>query len=544
MRNCFSKVSWSSRYLFAILAGLVLAVSFPKFSATGFAWIGHGLILFCGIGKNGRQRFWIGYVAGVAHFLLSLNWLLAIPFPAGAVAGWLALSGYLAVYPAVWVWLCWRIFPGQESTVDPKTFSQTTWKQRAVWSFSCAVIWVALEMTIARLFSGFPWNFLGITQYKITPLIQVASLTGVYGVSFLLVWFAVSVCSAGVLLAQRPGSSRFWSADIVLPAMVCALVFAIGATRLKSEGSEERNLKVAMVQPSIPQTLIFDPSQNESRFEKLIGLSEKALAEKPDVLVWPEASTPPLDEEKFRVLTNLIASHRVWMVLGADDADSETNPAGGSRTRYYNASFLFSPDGTVAGTYRKQHLVIFGEYIPLVRWLPFMKWLTPIDGGFTPGPGPVQFQLGPSRAKLSVLICFEDSFPHFAREHVETDTDFLLNLTNDGWFGEGSAQWQQAANALFRAVENGLPVVRATNNGLTCWADKYGRLRKFLENESGDVYGPGFLVVSIPLLAEDERRAPTFYRRHGDWFGWSCVAASVCFLLLPRRKSAAAGASA
>jgi apolipoprotein N-acyltransferase len=284
--------------------------------------------------------------------------------------------------------------------------------------------------------------------------------------------------------------------------------------------------------------LIFDPSQNDARFDKIIQLSEKALVEKPDVLIWPEASTPPLNEEMFRALTNFIAAHHVWMILGADDTTVRETPRGVLETNFYNSSFLFSPDGKVAATYHKQRLVIFGEYIPLERWLPFTKWLTPIEGGFTAGEGPVPFQIESPRAKLSVLICFEDAFPQYAREHVETDTDFLLNLTNDGWFGERSAQWQQAANAFFRAVENGLPIIRCTNNGLTCWADKFGRLRKYLTSESGDIYGPGFLIAEIPLLAENENRAPTFYRQHGDWFGWSCVVPSIALFFLAMKKPA------
>ena len=121
--------------------------------------------------------------------------------------------------------------------------------------------------------------------------------------------------------------------------------------------------------------------------------------------------------------------------------------------------------------YIKRKLVIFGEYVPLADWLPFLKYLTPIQGGFTPGRRPVSFPLPGLRAKTSVLICFEDIFPHLVREHVDDDTDFLVNLTNNGWFGESAAQWQHAANAVFRAVENGLPLVRCANNGLTCWVD-------------------------------------------------------------------------
>jgi len=545
MNKLFSKTTFRSRYLLGALAGLMLAISFPKVSLAGFAWIAPGLILFCAAGKTARQQFWIGYVAGLAHFLTSLNWLLFIPFPAGAIAGWMALSVYLSFYIAIWVWLCWKVFSkiasgsgGGQSKGDnsfTRDFSRTTWGQRAIWSLSCAVIWVAFEMTMARMFSGFPWNFLGITQYKMVPLIQIASFTGVYGVSFLLVWFAVSLCCAGILLVQKPERSRALCGEILLPALTAAILFGFGFKRLTPENPSQPKLKVALVQPSIPQELIFDPNQNETRFSKIMQLSEQALAEKPDALIWPEASIPPLNEENFRAITNMIVSHKVWMIFGADDVGVREGSNGNWEKNYYNSSFLFSPDGNAVATYRKRRLVIFGEYIPLEKWLPFMKWLTPIEGGFTPGAGPVPFALEFPRAEISTLICFEDAFPHYAREHVMSDTDFLLNLTNDGWFGKGFAQWQQAANAFFRAVENGLPIVRCTNNGLTCWADKYGRLQKFFSNESGDVYATGFLIAEIPLLAPGEKRAPTFYRQHGDWFGWSCVVAAMGLLLLSRK---------
>ncbi len=548
MKSLLFKRIFLNRYLLAAIAGLVLAAAFPKLSVAGFAWIAPGLILFCGIGQTGRQKFWIGFAAGVAHFLVSLYWLLSIPFPAGAVAGWLALSAYLSLYPAVWVWLCWRVFSRLVTESEPalvqadsdsrgaEIFLRTTWKQRAVWAIACAAIWVALEMVMARMFSGFPWNFLGITQYKILPLIQISSFTGVYGVSFLLVWFAVSLCTTGCLLVQKPQSSRVWFAEIAVPGIVVALVFNFGLNQFKRNDPPARQLKVALVQPSIPQTLIFDPSQGDTRFERLIELSEKALAEKPDVLIWPEASMPPLDEAKFSTITNLIVTHHVWMIFGADDAAIREAPGGGLETNYFNSSFLFAPGGRAVATYRKRRLVIFGEYVPLVRWLPFMKWLTPIDGGFTPGEGPVPFQIESPRARTTTLICFEDAFPQYVREHVETDTDFLLNLTNDGWFGNGAAQWQQAVNAAFRAVENGLPMVRCTNNGLTCWIDKFGRLRKFYSDETGDVYSRGFLIAEIPLLPLGEKREPTFYRLHGDWFGWSCVTAAVALCFLSRKS--------
>jgi apolipoprotein N-acyltransferase len=125
--------------------------------------------------------------------------------------------------------------------------------------------------------------------------------------------------------------------------------------------------------------------------------------------------------------------------------------------------------------------------------------------------------------KTSPLICFEDIFPQTAREAADDDTDFLVNLTNNGWFGDSSAQWQHAAAAVFRAVENGLPLIRCSNNGLTGWVDAHGRLRQVFRDAHGTIYGPGCLTTQIPLLAPGEKRIPTFYHQHGDWFGWACV---------------------
>jgi apolipoprotein N-acyltransferase len=129
--------------------------------------------------------------------------------------------------------------------------------------------------------------------------------------------------------------------------------------------------------------------------------------------------------------------------------------------------------------------------------------------------------------RTATLICFEDVFPHLVRRYVAADTDFLVNLTNDGWFGESAAQWQHAANAAFRAVENGRPLLRCCNNGLTCWVDSSGRIRDIFRDPTGSVYGPGFLTATLPLPAPEERRPGTFYTAHGDWFGWACAGAAL-----------------
>ena len=152
-----------------------------------------------------------------------------------------------------------------------------------------------------------------------------------------------------------------------------------------------------------------------------------------------------------------------------------------------------------------------------------MKWLTPVSESLTPGKGPTPFQIGSNGPVASPLICFEDNFPQHTRAYATADVDFLLELTNDGWFGESSAQWQHAANTAFRAVENGLPLVRVANNGLTGWIDEFGRFREILGLGSDKVYRPGFLTFSLSLPGQAHPREASFYTKYGDLFGWTCT---------------------
>jgi apolipoprotein N-acyltransferase len=539
-----------SRYPWAVAGGLLLAASFPNLSVAGLAWIAPGFILLAAFGKPGKQAFRIGYVGGFALYLASLHWLLFIPVPLAwawaKVLGWLALGAFLALYPGTWVWLCWKIFPAKLTTDGPEAgvrnwperFLAAPWAARMGWGIACATIWVALEMVVARFLGGFPWNLLGDSQYKMTPLIQIAAYTGVYGVSFLVVWTSLSLVGAGMVIVRRPVMRSAWVGEIILPMVAVSGLYLAGYERLLRPEQPSPELTVALVQPSIAQSIIWNPTNSEQSFKDLLALSERALASKPDLLIWPESAVTEMiryDEATYRAVTGLARAHKVWMIISSDDADLRPE------TNYFNSSFLISPEGELAGEYRKQRLVMFGEYVPFTKWLPFLKWLTPIGGVYTPGVQAAPFEMADLHVKVSVLICFEDAFPQLARRYVDDDTDFLVNITNDGWFGEGAAQRQQAAAALFRAVENGLPLVRCTNTGLTCWIDGNGRLRREFRSESDGIYGAGFMIARIPTLAPGEKRAATFYRQHGDWFGWACV----CFALvrigaagLRNRKSA------
>jgi apolipoprotein N-acyltransferase len=526
------------RWLLAMLGGLILSCAFPRVAVPGAAWVGPGLLLFAAIGTNRRRAFWIGYVGGLVHFLSSLYWLLCIPYtwhgiPLGPGAGWLALSAYCALYPAIWVWLCWKVFcrTRDEDSLTFKSFAAGPWAKRALWCLLCATIWVGLEVVRGWFLSGFPWNFLGASQFHISTFIQIASITGVYGVSFLVIWMSVALGSAMLALVYSAQKRTAPWAEIALPFVVCAAAMYFGMEKFRDVAVPDKMLKVALIQPSIPQTVIWDPQGEAGRFEKVMALSEKALASKPDVLIWPESALPAWTQETSAALVKLAVDHHVWIILSADDVEPPKSPQ--DPAKYFNAAFLLSPEGAIKEVYRKRRLVIFGEYVPFSSWLPFLKWLTPIEGQFTPGIRSVQFDMKNLDAKTSVLICFEDMFPAEAREHVLADTDFLVNVTNDGWFGQSGEQWQHAMGAVFRAVENGVPLVRCTNNGLTCWFDSEGRTHELFRDKRGTIYGEGFLVSEVPLRLE---RGRTFYNRHGDVFGWTCVGAAAVLLFLSFRR--------
>ena len=432
-----------------------------------------------------------------------------------------------------------------------------SWLGRTLWTLGGAAAWVALEMVRARIFGGFPWSFLGVSQYQLVPLIQVASFTGVYGVSFLIVWFSLALYSAALMIFRHPAKRHVWQAETVLPLLAIVGCYIGGFFSMNRSVPAENFLRVTAIQPSVPQSLIWSSSADARRFQELLDLSQRALTNQTDLLLWPESAVPEVDNPTYQAINQFVQSNHVWLILNGDDV--EFHP---TATNFFNSAFLVGPDGRWRQAYHKRDLVIFGEYVPLANWLPFLKWFTPITGGWTPGDKPATFEINGlsdtvveasdrtnkiisiaaaaasrHRVTTSPLICFEDTFPGTAREAAQDDVDFLVNLTNDGWFGDSAEQWQHLANAVFRAVENGVPLIRSANNGVTCLVDGHGRIGKIFRDAHGSEYGPGALAVEIPLLSSAEKSAPTFYNRHGDWFGWGCVGlTSLLVLRRIRRK--------
>ena len=520
-----AELFWRSGYLVAIIAGLLLALAFPKFSIAGFAWVAPALLHLAARGKSGADAFRAGYVGGITFWLTSLYWLLLMPATGFPILAWIALAAYVALYFGAWTWF-----------VSIFNFKLSTCIGRVRWTRTGAAAWVALELLRGWLFSGFPWSLLGASQYQLVPLIQIAAATGVYGVSFLVVWLSLGLYSAAEMIYRNPTKRHVWQAEIVLPLITVLLLFVGGIFKINYHSQPTTSitnrpeiLRITLIQPSVPQTLIWSPSEDEKRFTELLNRSQRSVTSGTELLVWPESAVPMFDGV-YDIISAFAQSNHVAIIFNGDDA--EFSP---KATNFFNAAFLVDPDGRFTGAYHKQNLVIFGEYVPLAHWLPFLKYLTPIQGGWTPGDKSVVF--AGENFTAAPLICFEDVFPKTARAAAAGVPDFLVNLSNDGWFGESAEQRQHLANAVFRAVENGLPLVRCSNNGVTGWIDEHGRMRETLRDQAGSEYAAGVLTVEIPLRAATEKPAPTFYQRHGNWFAWSCVALAFVAFMAKRKRA-------
>ena len=536
----------------AVLAGIVWSLAFPHPSFALAGWLTPALLLALCHAPRTKRIFALGYVAGLTHYLSSLCWILHIPYAPGAVTGWLVLSAYCALYPAIWVWFCWISFPSQDISGLAEAWlrlQRMSLKDRMLWPLQCALGWVALECLRGWMLTGFPWNFLANSQIDIVPLALFASITGVLGVSLVVAWCSVCLLVATTGSSHLTGSTRYKRVGIdAAPALgFLALVLIISwlYTNAREQQITERGkLRIAMVQPSIPQQVIWDSYGDEkkaiARWEQLKKLTVEANATNPDIIIWPEASAPlsarrmPNGNVHIEPIDELAQSLGTPMIVGTDETVVEMKGEQMFRRAARNSCFLLNAKGEVRASYSKRHLVMFGEYVPFEKWFPFLKKLAPV-GTFTPGDGPKVFDLG--KAKAAPIICFEDVVFSMVRRTATEDVDFLINLTNDGWFGESNQQWQHARTAAFRAIETGRPLVRCTNNGLTCWVDRFGRTHKL---EKANIYAPGVRVAEIPLVDHLNGRE-TFYQRTGDWLGWGSVIAfgfMIVWRIWPKKDSA------
>jgi apolipoprotein N-acyltransferase len=514
-------------WLAAIFSGLLCTACFPPFNQSWLCWFALtpliAAVLFSGQSSKRRwlRNFFLGYIAGVVFFTATFSWLgsLGVLYENFWLRGLsLLLSIYLALYFAFWGW-----FVG---LIEPHQFL-ASWRNLLT-AFLAAVAWVTQEWIRGWLFTGFGWNGLGVALHSTWPLIQVAELSGMAGLSFVIVFANVIAVTTPIRLfleAKTRQVRPHFDLTLTLAGIVGLLTFGLYSVQNRPVS---KSLRVAAVQADIPQQEKFDPQFSNRIFERFSRLSQIALRSSPppDLLIWPESSMPdPVRDpntESNEYVTQFSASAKTDLLLGTLDVEDR---------HVYNAALLISGGTQQTQIYRKVHLVPFGEYIPLRHSFPLFaavagKW---VPGDFDAGRDHMVFRLTKGDVQVAPLICFEDTIGDLARQFVLRGANLLVDVTNDAWFLRSTGSRQHLANAIFRCVETRRPMARAANTGVTCFVNEFGRVTQVLQDERGSTFTEGVLTGEIKIPTEREL---TFYMRHGELFAKLCAGVTVIAIIM------------
>jgi apolipoprotein N-acyltransferase len=489
-------------YFIAACSGLLLTACFPRIGLAFVAWIALIPLLYLADRNKPPACFTLGWLAGLFHGLSLLYWITFVvnrygnlPLPVSLAICFL-LVAYLAIFPGLFCaglsWLRHRDLP---------------------WLSAAPFLWVALELGKSRLLTGFPWENLGYSQYSWLPIIQMAELTGVLGISFVLVLSNVLLFS--LLFSknrQRRALTRLY--PLFLLIFLVSLIVGYGSWRMASlEGDRGPSFTVALVQGNIAQDTKWDPAFQQTTLEKYDRLTREVARHRPQLVIWPETATPfyfLADRKNTETLFRLVREVQIPLLFGSPAYGRK-----GELVRFYNRAYLLDGYGTLIGYYDKIHLVPFGEYVPWKNILFFVDKLVQAAGDFASGEQAVVLDLPPARA--GVLICYEAIFPELSRDLVNGGANLLVNLTNDAWFGRSSAPYQHLSMAVLRSVENRVPMARCANTGISAFIDARGRIQGLTS-----LFEDATMLGTVQL-----GDGKTLYTRYGDWFAWTCLCVTV-----------------
>jgi apolipoprotein N-acyltransferase len=504
-----------TRVAYACLSGLLLTTSFPVIGNGAVAWFALVPLLAALRNLSAFDGLRIGFLTGIVHYLTLLYWFVPFlntygPFPVVICMGiLLLLSSYLAIYVGLF-----------SMAITCIGMSITTLL------FTVPTLWVSLEFIRSLLLGGFPWELLGHTQYNALHIIQISDMVGVYGISFLillsngLLFLLYQHVTRKGLQGRETGNKQILVCVLLVGGTIGA-VWCYGAWRIPA--IEERisrapHKRIAVVQGNIDQTKKWDPAYQISIIEKYLGLSKKEQpVNRPDLIVWPETAMPfyfanhvPLT----KMVVEGIQSGATDILLGSPAYTRDAK-----QIQYYNRAFLVRSDGIIADEYDKAHLVPFGEYVPLKRWLPFLGKMVEHVGDFSSGSA--GDTLDWRGHKIGALICYELIFPSLSRVAVQNGAELLINITNDAWYGKTSAPYQHFSMAVFRTIETRRALVRSANTGISGFIDPLGRVIS-----ETPLFEDAVTEENIPLMS-----GQTPYVRFGDIFSVFCIITAMIIML-------------
>lgn len=512
------------RLVLAAISGLLMAAAHPPVGVGVLAWAALVPLFFSLEGAGKRAGFIIGLACGLVFFVADVYWVVNSMYYYGGVPVWISVPVMLGLAAIL---ACYIAFFGLFVTA-------VSGASAMVRLFAIPAAWVSLEYLRAHLFTGFPWSLLAYTQMDWITVIQIADITGVWGISFLIVMVNVAVyllVNAFLLKARaKGGQSRRPVVETVVTAALLLVVVIYGTVRLRQvdvDAAGWQKVRVAAAQGSIDQSKKWDTAFRSQTIDIYRELTRLAAIDGAQLVVWPETAAPFFlgqDKAQTASVTDAARSANVYLLTGSP---AYTYNLEARQADLYNSAWLINPSGEFAGRYDKTHLVPFGEYVPLRAFLPFIKKLTAGIGDFSEGPGPlpIRSELG----DIGVLICYEAIFPEIASGHIKNGAGILVNITNDAWFGRSSAPYQHMGMTAMRAVENRTWLVRSANTGFSAVVDPAGRVIK-----QTDLFEKAVITADIGM-----RSGPmTFYTRFTDFFAYGSMtlAAAFVFALLRGRK--------
>ncbi len=511
----------------AVTSGALLGLCYPPWGFGDLCWLALAPLAWAvWFTKPPERHPWLhraglGYVCGVVFFTISASWLTTLTWP-----GFVLLVLYFAGYFSAWTLLAWLL----AGTHPPTAWLSSLHNLRVCLLASAG--WVALEWLRGVIFPAFGWNGLAIALYKNIPLIQIADITGTGGVSFLVIMANLTLAVTVRRLAMEIGQHRLKPhLDFAVAVALIASAWGYGVRQLLEPPPESSELTFAAVQANIPQDVRNDPAFSLEVLETYRRQTTAAIAMQPDLILWPESSTPaPLlgDQLTWDLVRGLAEQHTGDFLLGTVHWAREGD---------FNSIALLTSRGTEAQLYHKIHLVPFGEYVPLREEFPLLAAIVGdlVPDDFDAGTQFEILEMASRPVKLGPLVCFEDTLGDLARRFAQRGAQAFVVVTNDGWFLKSAGSMQHLQNAVFRCVETKLPMIRAANTGVTCAIDRLGTVREVLRDDTGSTFTQGVLFSRIDAPTHPE---PTFYTRYGEVFSISCLAATALAIagILARRK--------
>lgn len=538
IRKACSRLKKSIPAAAALASAAMLSLAHPPVADANAAFFALVPLLLALRAATPRGGFRLGFAFGLAFRLLSLGWLLALKDnggPAWLVAfGLVALSAWTALFHGLFGWLAATAWSFARR---PELPARTAFRA-AAW-LSEPILWAGSEYLVGTLLSGFPWNPLAATQTGNLALLSVVSIGGAQMLSALLVaanggvasllariWSdAIAPRFAAASAETAPGRNRRLPRTIPLGFALILLVAAwwrgIDRVRELDRASFAAPcFRIALVHPDAACIFERDDAAVLAANEALRSFTELASATGPDLVVWPETALPgyvPYDSDAAALVRDACGSSGAPLIAGA--VEYVPRFTGDKDGLIFNSALFFRPGPVMAGTYRKRHLVPFGEFIPLESKIPALKRLAPTGFSCESGLEPRLFDIANASAAtnkatvaLSPLICFEDAFPYLARDCAAAGADALVAIANDSWFDGTIEPEQHLRQAVLRAVETGLPAIRATNRGVTAFILPSGRIVRRIGNGRGGGT-PGFATAEIGIQPDTR---PTPYVRFGD----------------------------